>query len=79
MLIGLLAVPPLTLLGKTLKKTGNGSQRDATLVTTVFAIVALTVMLWPKLAHEGLNGDGAEAYQTARAGTPIGSHLLSLR
>ena len=79
MLIGLLAVPPVTLLGKTLKKTCNGSQRDATLVTTVFAIVALTVMvaltviLWPKLEREGLNGDGTEAYEIARS---LESHPL---
>lgn len=71
-LIVLLAVPPGILLGKTLRPA-NGGQRDATLVTTVFAIVALTVITWPKLAHESLNGDGSEAYEIARS---LESHPL---
>jgi hypothetical protein len=71
-LIGLLAVPPGLLLAK---RDGdrNGSQRDATLVGTVLAIVALTVISWPKLSREGLNGDGTEAYEIARS---LESHPL---
>jgi hypothetical protein len=45
----------------------NGSQRDAVLGWSLLAIVALTVMTWPKLAREGLNGDGTEAYELARS------------
>ena len=30
-------------------------------------MVVLTFALWPKLAHEGLNGDGTEAYELARS------------
>jgi hypothetical protein len=30
-------------------------------------MVALTAFTWPKLAHEGLNGDGTEAYELARS------------
>src|SRR6185503_17188072 len=71
--LGLLAVPPGILCGKTLKRTGNGGQGDATLAWTVVAIVALTVICWPKLAHEGLNGDGTEAYEIARS---LESHPL---
>src|SRR5207247_2206553 len=41
--------------------------------TTVFAIGALTVITWPKLAHESLNGDGSEAYEIARS---LESHPL---
>jgi len=72
-LLGLLAVPPGILLGKTLKRTGHGGQGDATLAWTVVAIVALTVICWPKLAREGLNGDGTEAYEIARS---LESHPL---
>ena len=71
MLIVLLAVPPGILLGKTLKKTGNGSQRDAIVIASLLAIVTLTV--WPKLEREGLNGDGTEAYEIARS---LESHPL---
>jgi hypothetical protein len=68
MLIGLLAVPPLVLLGKVLgpaMRPANGSQRDPILAMSVLAMVALTGM--PKLAREGLNGDGTEAYEIARS------------
>jgi hypothetical protein len=69
-LLGLLGVPSVVLLGKTLKRPAgpaNGSQRDAMLATTLLAIVALTGILFPKLAREGLNGDGTEAYELARS------------
>jgi hypothetical protein len=65
-LLGLLAAPPLVLLGKVLRPA-NGSQGDAVLGWTLLTIVALTGILWPKLAHEGLNGDGTEAYELARS------------
>lgn len=65
-LLGLLAVPPLALLGKVLRPA-NGSQRDAVLGWSLLAIVALTGIMFPKLAHEGLNGDGTEAYELARS------------
>jgi hypothetical protein len=85
-LLGLLAGPPLVLLGKVMRRKyngpaangpaangpahngpANGSQRDAVLGWSLLAIVALTVILWPKLAREGLNGDGTEAYELARS------------
>lgn len=68
MLVGLLAVPPLVLLGKVLRpamRPANGSQRDPILAMSLLAMVALTGM--PKLAREGLNGDGTEAYEIARS------------
>jgi hypothetical protein len=43
------------------------------IVASVLAIVALTLVSWPKLAHEGLNGDGTEAYEIARS---LESHAL---
>jgi len=65
-LLGLLAVPPLVLFAKGLVlRPANGSQRDPILVTSLLAMIALTAM--PKLAHEGLNGDGTEAYEIARS------------
>jgi hypothetical protein len=30
-------------------------------------MAALTLLLWPKLAHEAMNGDGTEAYELARS------------
>jgi len=74
-LLGLLAVPPLVLLGKVLRPAGpvNASQRDpvpgrnALATVALTAMVALTGILWAKLAHEGLNGDGTEAYELARS------------
>ena len=68
MLIGLLAAPPLVLLGRVMRpamRPANGSQRDPILVASLLAMVALTGM--PKLAREGLNGDGTEAYEIARS------------
>lgn len=68
MLVGLLAVPPLVLLGKVLRpvmRPANGSQRDPILAMSLLAMVALTGL--PKLAREGLNGDGTEAYEIARS------------
>jgi len=80
-LLGLLAGPPLVLLGRAMRRKyngradngladngpANGGQRDAVLGWSLLAIVALTVMSWPKLAREGLNGDGTEAYELARS------------
>lgn len=37
------------------------------------ATLALGFLLWPKLAHESLNGDGTEAYELARS---LSSHPL---
>ena len=63
-LLGLLTVPPLVLLGKVMRPA-NGGQRDPILALSLLAMIALTGM--PKLAHEGLNGDGTEAYELARS------------
>jgi hypothetical protein len=76
LLLGLLAVPPLLLLGKVMRPA-DGRQRDPVMGRNALAtagltgMIALTGILWPKLAHEGLNGDGTEAYEIGRS---LGDH-----
>ena len=81
-LLGLLTVPPLVLLWKVWRPANGGetagranggqaarspSQRDPILAWSLLAMVALTAFTFPKLAREGLNGDGTEAYELARS------------
>jgi hypothetical protein len=63
-LLVLLAVPPLVLV---LRPGVEASPHPGILVAAPAAIAVLTVILWPKLAHEALNGDGTEAYELARS------------
>ena len=62
-LVALLALPSLVLLAR------GSSVRPPwrEWLGASIAVVVLTFALWPKLAHEGLNGDGTEAYELARS------------
>jgi hypothetical protein len=42
-------------------------RHDVPLAVAVVTMIALTVVLWPKLRYEGMNGDGAEAYELSRS------------
>jgi hypothetical protein len=48
-------------------KEGDGEPRDRAPVAVLAASIALTALLWPRIAAEGMNGDGTEAYEHARS------------
>jgi hypothetical protein len=63
-LLVLLALPCLALW----IRADRAPRADARpLAVAALALGALTLVLWPKLQHEGLNGDGTEAYELARS------------
>jgi hypothetical protein len=63
-LLGLLAAPSILLL---VRRRGGDGVPLAPPTLALAAMLALTALLWPKLAREGLNGDGTEAYELARS------------
>jgi hypothetical protein len=63
-LVVLLALPPFALL---LRGPEAHAGIDRTLVVALAGVALLTAAYWPKLVHEGLNGDGTEAYELARS------------
>jgi len=64
-LLALLSLPALAALGRS--EESHLSLADWTLVAAVLSMILVTAWLWPKLADEGLNGDGTEAYELARS------------
>jgi len=60
----LLAMPAFACLLRAAPETG-ASARAPAIAAAIMAL--LTMALWPKLAPEGLNGDGTEAYELARS------------
>jgi hypothetical protein len=67
-LLCLLALPPLVLVWRRSPAEPQvGRVPPRMLLALVAAIALATGLLWPKLRHEGLNGDGTEAYELARS------------
>jgi len=64
-LLALLALPPALLLSR--RSPRPPGRLDAAALTAGLAMAALAAAFWPKLVHEGLNGDGTEAYELARS------------
>ena len=60
----LLALPSLLCLARP-SPEARGSHRAPAIAAALMGL--LTIALWPKLAYEGLNGDGTEAYELARS------------
>lgn len=67
-LLMLLALPCLAAVGRQAQGEGDASVRALVpVLVAAFAMALLTALLWPKLRHEGMNGDGSEAYELSRS------------
>ena len=62
--LALLALPPLACFAG---RDAGAPIRDRLPLAAAALSAALVIPLWPKLAHEGLSGDGTEAYELARS------------
>lgn len=62
-LLALLAAPALVALAR----PGGARVPAAAPALALVAMAVVAAALWPKLAREGLNGDGTEAYELARS------------
>lgn len=69
-LLVLLAIPPVLIL---FRPEGDAKAGLSAVLVAAALMAILTAVLWEKLAREGMNGDGTEAYELARS---LGAHAL---